>query len=376
MKANARTTPVIEPAIWREPFRGGFPDPRIIGLSGIEQIRTYFRGVVPRPPLHHLTGMLPTEAGHGTATFTMPASGWLLSPPGYVQLGTLAILADGPLGSAVQTALPPLTPYTTAELSMNYLRPVTAESGTLICRGRLILAGKSLGLSEAVVEDGTGRLVAHATSRCVVFPPLGPPPADPPELSPVGDPVHETPDPYLRPVAGAPLPQEVYDQMSGLEIMRGHIAGDLPAPPISHLTGLLPVEADEGTSTFVLPATGWLCSPLGKVEGGFIALLADSATACAVQSTVPARTSYAPLDLKVNFLRPVEPDGRDLVARGRIVHRGRTIAVASTEVTDADGKRVALATGTSMVLPDRPWHPERPLVPADEASDSDSDRPR
>jgi uncharacterized protein (TIGR00369 family) len=374
MKTNARARPVIEPAIWKEPSRGGYPDPRLIGLTGLEQIRSWFRGVVPKPPIHHLTGMLPTEAGHGTATFTMPTSGWLLSPPGYVQLGTLAILADGPLGSAVQSALPPLTAYTTAELSMNYLRPVTDKSRTLICRGHLILAGRSLGLSEAIVEDGSGRLVAHATSRCVVFPPMGPPPAEPPELPPVDDPAHETPDPYLRPVVGSPLPQDVYDRMSGLEIIRAQIAGELPAPPISYLTGLVPIEAEEGSATFVLPATEWLCSPLGKVEGGAIALVADSAIAYAVQSTIPARTSYAPLDLKVNFLRPVNPDGRDLVARGRVVHRGRSIAVASAEVTDADGKRVALATGTSMVLPGRPWHPERPVVPADEASSGDDPR--
>jgi uncharacterized protein (TIGR00369 family) len=358
----------IEPAIWQEPPRGGYPDPRILGLSGIEQMRAYLRGRAPKPPIHHLTGMKATEAGPGTATFTMPATAWLLSPPGYVQLGALAILADGPLGSAVQSTLPPLTAYTTAELSMNYLRPVTAESGTLVCRGRLILAGRSLGLSECVVEDGRGRLVAHATSRCVVFPSMGPPPAEPPALPAVEHPAYETPDPYLRPVSGDSLPQEVWDRMSGLEIMRGLILGDLPAPPISHLTGLRVTEAGEGSSTFVLPASEWLCSPLAKVEGGFIALLADTVIACAVQSTVPPRTSYAPLDLKVNFLRPVNPDGRDLTGRGTLIHRGRTMAVGRAELTDADDKPVAVAAGTAMILPDRPWHPDRPVVQADEGA--------
>ena len=365
---TTETRSSIEPAIWREPPRGGYPDPQVLGLSGIEQMRTYFRGQAAKPPIHHLTGMQPTEVGHGTATFTMPATGWLLSPPGYVQLGALAILADGPLGSAVQSALPPLTVYTTAELSMNYLRPVTAESGTLVCRGRLILAGRSLGLSECVVEDGRGRLVAHGTSRCVVFPPMGPAPPEPPQLPPAEDQSYEAPDPYLRPVAGTPLPQDVWDRMSGLDIMRALIIGDLPAPPITHLTGLRATEAGEGSSTFVLPASEWLCSPLGKVEGGFIALLADTVMACAVQSTVPPRTSYAPLDLKVNFLRPVKPDGRDLTGRGTLVHRGRTMAVAHAELTDADGKRVAVATGTAVILPNRPWHPDRPVVPADEGS--------
>jgi uncharacterized protein (TIGR00369 family) len=366
---TTETRASIEPAIWTEPVRGGYPDPRLLGYSGIEQLRSWFRGLAPKPPIHHLTGMLPTEAGPGTATFTMPATGWLLSPPGYVQLGALAILADGPLGSAVQSALPPLTAYTTAELSLNYLRPVTADSGMLVCRGRLIMSGRSLGLSECVVEDGRGRLVAHGTSRCLVFPPMGPAPAEPPHLSPVDEPAYDTPDPYLRPFPGTPLPQQVWDRMSGLEIMRGLVAGDLPVPPISHLTGLRPTEAGEGTSTFVLPASEWLCSPLGKVEGGFVALLADTVIACAVQSTVPPRTSYAPLDLKVNFLRPVTPDGRDLTGRGMVVHRGRTMAVARAELTDADGKRVAVSTGTAMILPDRPWHPDRPVVPADEASE-------
>jgi uncharacterized protein (TIGR00369 family) len=355
----------ISPAIWKEPPRGGFANPALLSLSGLEQMRAFFRRLSPPPPIHYLTGMVPTEVGAGTATFTMPATGWLVSPPGYVQLGTLAILADGPLGCAIQTSLPPFTPYTTAELSMNYARPVTVESGTLIARGRLIYGGKSLALSDTVIEDARGKVVAHGTSRCVIFPPLemsAPPLSEPEEIE---DPVYDTPDPYLRPVEGQALSQDVYDRMSGLEIFRVQMAGDLPAPPITHLTGLRPIAADEGTCTFVLPATEWLCSPLARLEGGAIALLADTVISSAIQTTVPPRTSYAPLDLKVNFLRPVEPDGRDLIGRGEVVHRGRSIGVANAELQTQDGKRVALATGTVMILPGRPWSPE-PVVPVDE----------
>ena len=338
-----------------------------LGYSGIDQIRAFFRGLTPYPPIHHLTGMRPTEVGPGTSTFTMPATEWLLSTPGLIQLGTLAILADGPLGSAVQTALPPATPYTTAEMSMSSLRPVGSRSGTLVARGRLIHAGRSLGLSEVRVEDGQGRLVAHGTSRCFVFPPVAPPPETPPGLEEVTRPTYPTPDPYLRPRAGEALPQETWNLLSGLEGMRGHITGELPPPPIHHLTGLRPVQAGEGTSTFALPATGWLCSPLGKLEGGAIALLGETALITAVQTTVPAGTSYAPLDLKVNFLRPVWPDGRDMIGRGTVIHRGRTLAVARSEVVDGEGKRISLATGTVMILPGRPWQTDRPVVPADEA---------
>ncbi len=57
---------------------------------------------------------------------------------------------------------------------------------------------------------------------------------------------------------------------------------------------------------------------------------------------------------EVNFLRPVYPDGRDLVARGRVRHVGRTVSVAEAELLNADGKPVALATGSAMILADRP----------------------
>ena len=83
-------------------------------------------------------------------------------------------------------------------------------------------------------------------------------------------------------------------------------------------------------------------------------MLAEASLASAVFSTADAGMATAPLDLKVNFLRPVFPDRRDLTAKSRIVHRGRTLAVAETELTNADGKTVALATGSSMYLPDRP----------------------
>jgi hypothetical protein len=70
---------------------------------------------------------------------------------------------------------------------------------------------------------------------------------------------------------------------------------------------------------------------------------------CAVTTTGSRR----PVDLKVYFLRPVPPDGRDLVARGTVIHRGRSIAIGTSDVFNADGKKVAVATG-SAVIPARP----------------------
>ncbi|MBI4260269.1 MAG: PaaI family thioesterase, partial [Actinobacteria bacterium] len=184
--------------IWREPPRGGYPDMRLFALSGLEQMRSYMRGYGVPPPIARLTGMRPSAVEPGDVTFTMPATGWLLSPAGVIGGGVLAILADAPLGSAVQTALPPFTPYTTAELSMTFLRPATPESGLLACRGTLIHAGRSIGLSACTIHDERGRLLAHGTSRCHVFPPVAPPPEGPPDIGePAGpDPDPDPPDPH------------------------------------------------------------------------------------------------------------------------------------------------------------------------------------
>jgi uncharacterized protein (TIGR00369 family) len=180
--------------------------------------------------------------------------------------------------------------------------------------------------------------------------------------------VYDTPDPYLRDAVGEVLPQDVWDRMSGLEILRGLISGELPPPPLYHFLGGRWTEATEDAATFSLPMTEWLNSPALRIYGGAIAFLADVALAGAVQVTLPARTAFAPLDLKVHFIRPVAPDGKDLHARGRVVHRGRTLAVANAELVNADGKAVALASGSSLILPDRPWVPGRPIVAEEEAA--------
>jgi uncharacterized protein (TIGR00369 family) len=288
------------------------------------------------------------------STFRMPASAWLATPAGVFLGASIGIPADAALGTAIQTTLPPATAYATQELTLNYLRPPSTESEVLVARGRLVHLGRSLGLSEVIVEDANGRTLGHGSSRCFVFEPIRPAP-EPPESYELPDlPTYETPDPYLRPVEGDLWPDEVWEEMSGLEIYKAAAAGELGPPPLSHLTGLRPVEAGDGFTEWVMPATVWLCSPLGTVQGGMIGLLVDNAIGTAIQTTLPAGTAYASLDLKVNFLRPVSPDGRDLTARGTVTHRGKTIAVADGEVTNAAGKRVAVARGSAVILPDRP----------------------
>lgn len=331
-------------------MRGGYPDPALFALPGIEQLRASLDGRTPRHPLSRLTGLKLTEVGAGKATFVLPASPWLRTPEGVMTLGTLAVLADGPLACAVLTALPPATASTTAELTLRALRPVRMGT-TLTATGHVIYTGRTVALSDVSIEDHEGRLVAHGSSLLFVFPPQPPPTG--PAVAPPKEPEHATPDPYLRPVVGETLPQSVFDRMSGLEVMNAIRAGELPSPPTRHLFGLRLAEASRGQATFVLPASQWLCPPSGKVQGGVLAMLADAALSGAITTLKPAGAATATIDLKVNFLRPAPADGRDLVARGEVDHAGRSIAVAHAEVVNADGKQIALATGSAVMLPGR-----------------------
>ncbi len=339
---------------WQEPVRGGHPDIALLTLPGIEQVRVMLDGRAPRPPISHLTGMIPTEVGEGHAVFTMPASDWLATPQGPIQLGTLCVLADGPLGCAVQTVLPGGTLYTTSELSLRLLAPVH-PGGTLIARGALIQLRRTLALSEVHVEDDRGRLLAHGSSLCFLIPPTGDPPARQ-ELPPVSQPASgQTPDPFERAAIGAVLPQRVWDEMSGLQVLRAQIAGELEPPPISHLTGIHPTAAQEGATTFALPAVDWLSAPPpGRLEGGVVALLAETAASTAIQTLLPPKTAYAPVDLKVNFVRPALTDGRELLATGRVLHAGRSIMLADAQVTNTDGKLVAVARSSAVIRAGRP----------------------
>jgi uncharacterized protein (TIGR00369 family) len=343
--------------IWQEPAKGGYPDRSFLALPGIDRMGAGRRGLIPYSPMGYLTQLEMTEGSRGHSSFSMPASPWFANSSGLISGGVLAVIGDAALGSVVHSDVEAGQGMTTAELSMSFLRPVVPKRGAAVTgSGQLIHRGRSLGISEAFLFDDEDQLISHGTTRCTVFPPVDPLP-DPPERGVViemPEPGSDPNDPLRREVEGEVIPQEVFERCNGLEILRKLIAGELPRPPIYHLTGLRLSEADEGETVAVLPCSKWLSTSAGTIQGGFTAMLAESAMTSAAFSTAPVDTAVATLDFKVNYLRPVFPDGEEMTARARILHRGRTLVIAGAELTNAEGKQVALATGSSMYLPGRP----------------------
>jgi uncharacterized protein (TIGR00369 family) len=343
---------------WREPVRGGVAYPALAALPGVEQVRAFLEGRAPAPPVARLTGRRIIDASFGSATYTLPATDWMLGAKGVVHSGVLALLADGALFAAVVSALPARVACTTAELSMTFFGSPPSAGGDLTARGRVLHIDNATALAEVHVHDRRDRLVAHGTSRCSVFAPFD---ESIQLLAPrefaAADSNPSTPDPHLR-VPPALSGDRLDQPRDGLELLRAELRGELPPPPIDQLTGMRLVGAEHGRVGFTLPASPWLRNEWGTVYGGVLSLLAKSAAAAAVQSTADRGTGFTALDIKANFLRAVPADGRELQATGTVLHRGKRLAIATAEVLHGED-RVAVLTGTTALIPParlRPTH--------------------
>ena len=143
---------------------------------------------------------------------------------------------------------------------------------------------------------------------------------------------------------------EDFAGLSGIELLRKMIAGELPAPPIAEALGFLLVEVGEGSAVFEAKPTPRLLNPLGSVHGGVALTLIDSATGCALHTLLEAGTGYTTVETKVNFTRPIRPDGGTIRAEGRVVSRGRQIATAEAYLYSAERKLLAHGTSTLIIL--------------------------
>lgn len=141
------------------------------GLSGKAHLEAIQSGELPPPPIAVLLGMRMVEVGEGRAVFTMEPAEYHYNPLGVVHGGVTATLLDTALGCAVQSVLPPGTGYTTVELKVNYLRPLTVKTGTVYGEGKIIHVGGRIATAEARLTDVAGKLYAHATTTCIIFRP-------------------------------------------------------------------------------------------------------------------------------------------------------------------------------------------------------------
>ena len=151
---------------WRDPADAlaALPD-----LDGIEFMSKIVAGELPGAPIAGHFAMEPIEVGHGTVTFRCQPDESHYNPIGMVHGGLVCTLLDSALGCATHTTLPAGTGYTSIEIKVNYLRPVTADSGPLICTGRVTKSGRRVAFAEGEVRDNQGKVVATASGSLLIF---------------------------------------------------------------------------------------------------------------------------------------------------------------------------------------------------------------
>jgi uncharacterized protein (TIGR00369 family) len=148
----------------------GFASPdQLKVLSGKALLEGMMSGDLPHPYMNESLGFDLMEVGEGRAVFQGVPSMLYFNPMGTVHGGWFSTLLDSAMGCAVHSTLPAGRTYTTAELSINFVRPATHKSGPLRAVGNVIHAGRKMTTAEAKVLDESGRLYAHATTTCFVF---------------------------------------------------------------------------------------------------------------------------------------------------------------------------------------------------------------
>ncbi|HTJ40507.1 MAG TPA: PaaI family thioesterase [Kofleriaceae bacterium] len=137
-------------------------------MTGLEHLRAILDGRVPRAPIQATLDFDLTEADEGRARFTGRPSAQHANPMGTVHGGYAATLLDSAMGSAVMTTLAAGESYGTVDLIVHLVRPITPASGPLVADATIVHRGKTIATAEGRLTDGNGKLVAHATTTCVI----------------------------------------------------------------------------------------------------------------------------------------------------------------------------------------------------------------
>ncbi|HSV37562.1 MAG TPA: PaaI family thioesterase [Nocardioidaceae bacterium] len=145
----------------------------ILTMDGFEQLTAFTNGQFPPAPISHTLGMTNFQVERGSVSVELKAEQRHYNPIGSVHGGVISTLLDTAAACSVHTTLAPGEIYTSLDLTVKFLRPVTVESGTLRAVGTVIQRGRRTALAEAKLYDEAGKLVAYASSSCMIMPMAG-----------------------------------------------------------------------------------------------------------------------------------------------------------------------------------------------------------
>jgi uncharacterized protein (TIGR00369 family) len=138
-------------------------------MSGLDLLQKMIAGELPGPPIMQTLDFTLTEVEAGRALFEGHPAFKHYNPLGTVHGGYAATLLDSCMGCAVHSTLPKGVTYTTLEFKVSLLRAITADTGVVRAEGKVLNAGRRTATAEGRLTDGKGRLLAHASTTCLIF---------------------------------------------------------------------------------------------------------------------------------------------------------------------------------------------------------------
>ena len=142
------------------------------GLSGLDYLKAVFERKLPPPPIAQTLDFTGAEVEEGRAVFVGQPAEFLYNPIGVVHGGFALTILDSAMGCAVHSVLAAGEGYTSLETSVNFVRPITLETGRVRCEGKILHRGGRIATAEGrLVAESTGKLLAHGTTTCMVFRP-------------------------------------------------------------------------------------------------------------------------------------------------------------------------------------------------------------
>jgi uncharacterized protein (TIGR00369 family) len=142
----------------------------LVTMSGLDFMRAIMAGAYPPPSMAVLMGFNIVEADEGRVVFSGSPNGDHLNPMGVVHGGYAATLLDSCMTCAVQSTLKPGLAATTLDIAIHFTKAARPHSGPLRAEGKTVHVGRQFATAEGRLTDVEGRIIAHATTSCLIFP--------------------------------------------------------------------------------------------------------------------------------------------------------------------------------------------------------------
>ena len=138
-------------------------------MTGLEYLERVADGRIGHPSMADTLGFRLNEVEEGRAVITGVTSDAYCNPNGTVHAAWVTALLDSCMGSSVHSTLGKDVGFTTIEFKIDFVRPITVDTGEVVAEGKVVNVGKRVGIADGIARDSAGRVLARGTTTCLIF---------------------------------------------------------------------------------------------------------------------------------------------------------------------------------------------------------------